>query len=665
MSASSTSEARTPSPPPLTEMLATLRERHGLVANGGGAKMRERHESRGKIMVRERIDLLLDPQTPFLELSPLAAWGLYGNEVPGAGIVTGIGMVEGRACMLIANDATVKGGSFFAETVRKHLRAQEITEEHRLPCLYLVDCGGAYLPEQDRVFPDRDHFGGSFYNQCRMSASGIPQISLVFGGCTAGGAYIPALSDEVIMVRGTGRIHLGGPPVVKAAINEIVDGETLGGAEMHTMVSGVSDHLVETEMEGLAKLREIVGALGEAGKVSAAPYPSTPPKRNAAELERIVPTDLRRPYDVREVIACIVDDSAFTAFKPDYGATLVTGFARIHGHPVGIIANNGVLFSESAVKGAHFIELCDQRQIPLIFLQNITGFMVGTEAERGGIAKHSAKLVYAVSNARVPKYTVLIGGSYGAGNYGMCGARLPAALPVLLAECPHRHDEPGGGRECRHGPAPPEPEGSGRRGRHRRARPPDASAVRGAERPLLRHGPALGRRHHRAGADARRAGPVPVAGCGRAARHLPSPRLPDVSASMFDTILIANRGEIACRIIKTCRRMGIRTVAVFSEADRDALHVRLADQAVAIGPAPARESYLRADRIVEAALASGAQAIHPGYGFLSERLDLIAACEKAGIVFIGPLGRGHRRDGRQDPLQADRPRGRGARRARL
>ncbi|RDJ22298.1 methylcrotonoyl-CoA carboxylase [Bosea caraganae] len=409
------------SPPPLTEMLATLRERHALVANGGGERMRERHESRGKIMVRERIDLLLDPQTPFLELSPLAAWGLYGNEVPGAGIVTGIGIVSGRACMLIANDATVKGGSFFAETVRKHLRAQEIAEEHRLPCLYLVDCGGAFLPEQDRVFPDRDHFGGSFYNQCRMSAAGIPQISLVFGGCTAGGAYIPALSDEVIMVRGTGRIHLGGPPIVKAAINEIVDGETLGGAEMHTLVSGVSDHLVETEMEGLAKLREIVGALGETGKVMPTPYPSVPPKLDAAELEQIVPTDLRRPYDVREVIARIVDDSAFTAFKPDYGATLVTGFARIHGHPVGIIANNGVLFSESAVKGAHFIELCDQRQIPLLFLQNITGFMVGTEAERGGIAKHSAKLVYAVSNARVPKYTVLIGGSYGAGNYGMCG----------------------------------------------------------------------------------------------------------------------------------------------------------------------------------------------------------------------------------------------------
>ncbi len=408
-------------PPCLTEMLATLRERHALVAAGGGQKLRERHQSRGKIMVRERIDLLLDPQTPFLELSPLAAWGLYGNEVPAAGIVTGIGIIAERACMLIANDATVKGGSFFAETVRKHLRAQEIAEEHRLPCVYLVDCGGAFLPEQDRVFPDRDHFGGSFYNQCRMSAAGIPQISLVFGGCTAGGAYIPALSDEVIMVRGTGRIHLGGPPIVKAAIHEVVDGETLGGAEMHTLVSGVSDHLVETEMEGLAKLREIVGALGEAGRVAPAPYPSVPPKLDAAELEQLVPTDLRRPYDVREVIARIVDDSAFTAFKPDYGATLVTGFARIHGHPVGIIANNGVLFSESAVKGAHFIELCDQRQIPLLFLQNITGFMVGTEAERGGIAKHSAKLVYAVSNARVPKYTVLIGGSYGAGNYGMCG----------------------------------------------------------------------------------------------------------------------------------------------------------------------------------------------------------------------------------------------------
>ncbi len=409
------------SPPPLAEMIATLRERHALVASGGGERMRERHEGRGKVMVRERIDLLLDPQTPFLELSPLAAWGLYRNEVPGAGIVTGIGMVSGRACMLIANDATVKGGSFFAETVRKHLRAQEIAEEHRLPCLYLVDCGGAFLPEQDRVFPDRDHFGGAFYNQCRMSAAGISQLSLVFGGCTAGGAYIPALSDEVIMVKGTGRIHLGGPPIVKAAIHEIVDGETLGGAEMHTQISGVADHLVLTEREGLAKLREIVASLGETGRLAPPKAMPAPPKLDPAELSELVPTDLRRPYDVREVIGRMVDGSAFNAFKPDYGATLVCGFAHIHGYPVGIIANNGVLFSEAAVKGAHFIELCDQRQIPLLFLQNITGFMVGTEAERGGIAKHSAKLVYAVSNARVPKYTVLIGGSYGAGNYGMCG----------------------------------------------------------------------------------------------------------------------------------------------------------------------------------------------------------------------------------------------------
>ncbi|HEV7260168.1 MAG TPA: carboxyl transferase domain-containing protein [Bosea sp. (in: a-proteobacteria)] len=409
------------SPPPLADMIATLRERHAIVAQGGGDRFRERHEARGKIMVRERIDLLIDPQTPFLELSPLAAWGLYRNEVPGAGIVTGIGIVRGRACMLIANDATVKGGSFFAETVRKHLRAQEIAEEHGLPCLYLVDCGGAFLPEQDRVFPDRDHFGGSFYNQCRMSAAGIPQISIVFGGATAGGAYIPALSDEVIMVKGTGRIHLGGPPIVKAAINEVVDGEALGGAEMHSQVSGVADHLAATEIEGLAKLREIVGSLGDTGMLKAPPHVPAAPKFGPDDLVDLVPTDLRRPYDVREVIARIVDDSAFNAFKPDYGATLVAGFARIHGHPVGILANNGVLFSESAVKGAHFIELCDQRQIPLLFLQNITGFMVGTEAERGGIAKHSAKLVYAVSNARVPKYTVLIGGSYGAGNYGMCG----------------------------------------------------------------------------------------------------------------------------------------------------------------------------------------------------------------------------------------------------
>jgi 3-methylcrotonyl-CoA carboxylase beta subunit len=402
-------------------LIGKLRRRLSAAREGGGEALRQRHQERGKIAVRDRIDLLLDPGSPFLELSPLAADGLYDGGAPGAGIVTGIGLVQDAPCMLIANDATVKGGSFFAETVKKHLRAQKIAEQHRLPCLYLVDCGGAYLPEQDRVFPDRDHFGGAFYNQCRMSAAGIPQISAVFGACTAGGAYIPALSDEVVMVRGGGRIHLGGPPIVKAAINEIVDGETLGGADMHTSVSGVSDYVAATEMEALAKLRAIVRGFGPIRTLAPPPYSPQAPLYDLSGMEGVVSTDLKRPIDVREVIARLVDGSAFEAFKPDYGATLVTGFARIHGYPVAILANNGVLFSESALKGAHFIELADQRHIPLLFLQNIPGFMVGTEAERGGIAKHSAKLVYAVSNARTPKYTMIIGGSYGAGNYGMCG----------------------------------------------------------------------------------------------------------------------------------------------------------------------------------------------------------------------------------------------------
>jgi 3-methylcrotonyl-CoA carboxylase beta subunit len=402
-------------------LIEVLRERHRHVLAGGGAKLQQRHRDRGKIPVRERIDHLIDPLSPFLETSPLAAWELYGNEVPCAGVVTGIGMVAGTPCAIIANDATVKGGSFFQETVKKHLRMQEIAFENRLPCIYLVDCGGAYLPEQDRVFPDRDHFGGTFFQQCRMSAAGLPQISAVFGGCTAGGAYIPALSDEVVMVRGTGRIHLGGPPIVKAAINEIVDGETLGGAEMHSTVSGVSDYLANTELEAIGKLRDIVAALNWRQAQRTTKRETRDPIFDPAELDGIVGVDLKQPFDVREVIARMVDGSEFQEFKPSYGSTLVCGFAWIHGEPVGILANNGVLFSEAAVKGAHFIELCDQRRTPILFLQNITGFMVGTDAERGGIAKHSAKLVYAVSNARVPRFTVIIGGSYGAGNYGMCG----------------------------------------------------------------------------------------------------------------------------------------------------------------------------------------------------------------------------------------------------
>jgi len=402
-------------------LLAELRARHAHALAGGGARLVERHHERNKMLARERIDLLLDPLSPFLELSPLAAWGLYDNAVPSAGIVTGIGVIAGTPCMLIANDATVKGGSFFAETVKKHVRAQDIAEHHRLPVIYLVDCGGAYLPEQDRVFPDKDHFGNTFYRQCQMSAAGIPQIAAVFGGCTAGGAYIPALSDEVVMVRGQARIHLGGPQIVKAAINEIVDGETLGGAEMHTRISGVSDYLAENEAQALLRVRDIVANLNRPRPLHGAVREPKPPRYDIGELTGIVPPGLKESYDVREVIARLVDDSQFQEFKPEYGATLVCGSATWCGHPVGILANNGVLFSESAVKGAHFIELCNQRQIPLVFLQNITGFMVGTEAERGGIARHSAKLVYAMATARVPRLTVIIGGSFGAGNYGMCG----------------------------------------------------------------------------------------------------------------------------------------------------------------------------------------------------------------------------------------------------
>lgn len=402
-------------------LLNTLHERMSWAVRGGGEKLMQRHIERGKLPVRQRIDLLLDVGSPFLEIAPLAAWGLYNNEVPAAGVVAGIGLVESVHCMIIANDATVKGGSFFRETVRKHVRAQDIALQNRLPCLYLVDCGGAYLPEQDQVFPDWGHFGTTFYNQCQMSAQGLPQLSAVFGGCTAGGAYIPALSDEAIIVQGTGRIHLGGPQIVKAAINEVVDGETLGGAAMHTRVSGVTDYLAADERQALAKLRQIVHNLNMPPALNQPARASLPPRFDAAEIGGIVGGDLKQPYDVREVLIRLVDDSELQEFKPEYGVTLVCAVAHIHGHSVGILANNGVLFSESSVKGAHFIELCNQRNIPLLFLQNITGFMVGTEAERGGIAKHSAKLVYAMSTARVPRLTVLIGGSYGAGNYGMCG----------------------------------------------------------------------------------------------------------------------------------------------------------------------------------------------------------------------------------------------------
>ncbi|HEY0231056.1 MAG TPA: carboxyl transferase domain-containing protein, partial [Dokdonella sp.] len=390
-------------------------------AEGGGAKAREKHTARGKLLPRERIRALLDPGSPFLELSPLAAHGMYEDAAPAAGLITGIGRVNGIEVVVVANDATVKGGTYFPMTVKKHLRAQEVALENRLPCVYLVDSGGAFLPLQDDVFPDKEHFGRIFYNQARMSSLNIPQIAVVMGSCTAGGAYVPAMSDETIIVKNQGTIFLGGPPLVKAATGEVVDAETLGGAEVHTAISGVADHLAENDAHALAIARDIVASLNRKKAMPLALRAPVEPKYPAEELYGVIPQDTRRPFDIREVIARLVDGSELHEFKARYGKTLVCGFAHIHGYPVGIVANNGILFAESALKGAHFIELCNQRNVPMLFLQNITGFMVGTEAERGGIARHSAKLVYAMATARVPRLTVIIGGSYGAGNYGMCG----------------------------------------------------------------------------------------------------------------------------------------------------------------------------------------------------------------------------------------------------
>ncbi|MEO8220262.1 MAG: carboxyl transferase domain-containing protein [Specibacter sp.] len=402
-------------------LVAQLRQMLRETALGGPEKSRERHVSRGKLLPRERVDHLLDDGSPFLEVAPLAAHGMYDGASPGAGVIAGIGLVQGRHVMVVCNDATVKGGTYYPLTVKKHLRAQEIALENRLPCIYLVDSGGAFLPKQDEVFPDKEHFGRIFFNQAQLSARKIPQIAAVLGSCTAGGAYMPAMSDETVIVRNQGTIFLGGPPLVKAAIGEIVTAEELGGGEVHAGISGVVDHLAENDEHALAIVRDIVATLPPNPAPAWAVGESRAPAADPAELYGAVPTELNTPYDIREVIARLVDGSKFHEFKRNYGTTLVTGFATLHGHPVGIVANNGVLFSESALKGAHFIELCDQRGIPLIFLQNLNGFMVGKDYEHGGIAKHGAKMVTAVATARVPKLTVIVGGSFGAGNYSMCG----------------------------------------------------------------------------------------------------------------------------------------------------------------------------------------------------------------------------------------------------
>jgi 3-methylcrotonyl-CoA carboxylase beta subunit len=405
----------------MSALVADLRSKVAGAAEGGEQAARNRHVARGKLLPRERLRMLLDPGSPFLELSQLAALGVYDDEAPGAGIITGVGRVSGRECMVVVNDATVKGGTYYPITVKKHLRAQEIALQNRLPCIYLVDSGGAFLPEQDNVFPDREHFGRIFYNQATLSAAGIAQIAAVMGSCTAGGAYVPAMSDECIIVKGHGTIFLGGPPLVKAATGEVVSPEELGGAEVHARQSGVADHLAQDDTHALAIVRRIVSRLGAARIAELDVHEPVEPLHPAEELHGVIPEDKRKPYDVREVLARIVDGSELDEFKADYGTTLVTGFARIWGYPVGIVANNGILFSESALKATHFIELCSQRKVPLVFLQNITGFMVGKKYETGGIAKDGAKMVTAVACSRVPKFTVVIGGSFGAGNYGMCG----------------------------------------------------------------------------------------------------------------------------------------------------------------------------------------------------------------------------------------------------
>jgi 3-methylcrotonyl-CoA carboxylase beta subunit/propionyl-CoA carboxylase len=429
----------------MTTLLAELRERQALVREGGGARYMERHRQQGKLPVRDRIARLIDADTPFLELSALAAWDLYDNEAPAAGVVTGIGRVAGREVMIIANDATVKGGTYLPVTVKKHLRGQEIALQNRLPCVYLVDSGGAFLPLQAEVFPDRDHFGRIFFNQARMSAERIPQIAVVMGSCTAGGAYVPAMSDETIIVKGTGTIFLGGPPLVKAATGEEVTAEELGGADVHTRLSGVADYFAEDDDHALQLARTVVGTLHTWKRLPGDMTKPEPPKYDPEELYGLVNVDTRKAYDVREVLARLVDGSRFDEFKQRYGTTLITGFARLHGFLVGFVANNGVLFSESALKATHFIELCNLRGIPLIFLQNITGFMVGRQYERGGIAKDGAKMVHAVANSVVPKFTVITGGSFGAGNYGMCGR---AYDPRLLWMWPNARISVMGGEQA-------------------------------------------------------------------------------------------------------------------------------------------------------------------------------------------------------------------------
>ena len=517
----------------LQQQVDDLRAKAAEIALGGDAKSRERHAARGKLLPRERVDGLLDPGSPFLEIGQLAAFGMYDGEAPAAGMIAGIGRVSGQECMIVANDATVKGGTYYPMTVKKHLRAQEIALQNRLPCIYLVDSGGAFLPRQDEVFPDREHFGRIFFNQANMSAQGIAQIAVVMGSCTAGGAYVPAMSDETVIVKNQGTIFLGGPPLVKAAIGEVVSAEELGGGDVHTRLSGVADHLADDDRHALAIARRIVASLNRIKPETVTLETSEEPLYDPKEIYGVIPRDTRKPYDVREVIARIVDGSRLDEFKARYGATLVTGFARLYGMPVGIIANNGILFSESAQKGAHFIELCCERRVPLLFLQNITGFMVGKKVENAGIARDGAKMVTAVATAQVPKLTVLIGGSFGAGNYGMCGR---AYSPRFLWMWPNARISVMGGEQASAVLATVKRDGIEARGgswsaeEERAFKAAAARAVRAPGPSLLRQRAALGRRRRRPGRQPPGARPLARGDAERADPGDEVRRVPDVRA---------------------------------------------------------------------------------------------------------------------------------------
>ena len=551
-------------PEDMKALVDDLRERLAVVRQGGSESARRKHLDRGKLLARDRVDRLLDPGSPFLELSPLAATGMYDDAVPAAGIVTGIGRVSGRECVIVANDATVKGGTYYPVTVKKHLRAQEVARVNNLPCIYLVDSGGAFLPMQDEVFPDREHFGRIFFNQANLSAAGIPQVAAVMGSCTAGGAYVPAMSDETVIVKDQGTIFLGGPPLVKAATGEVVTAEDLGGGDVHARKSGVVDHLANDDAHALEIVRSIVGTFERVGGPGRRALLSTGHVLQQVEVEEpaedpnglydVVPTDSRTPYDVREVIRRVVDGSRFHEFKALYGETLVCGFAKIWGYPVGIVANNGILFSSSSLKGAHFIELCNQRGIPLVFLQNITGFMVGREYENGGIARDGAKLVTAVACSVVPKFTVVIGGSFGAGNYGMCGR---AYDPRFLWMWPNARISVMGGEQAASVLATVRRDGTRGQGRGVVGRGrgvlqgADPRPVRAPGLPLLLHRPAVGRRRDRP----RRHPPRPRHGPGRG---LPRPDPRAVLRHLPDVMRLVSTGSTTERRSPPCSS---RTVA--------------------------------------------------------------------------------------------------------